>query len=462
MKKYILIRMYFSVCCGRTSTAYIERKQAVMKQLSDKDFTKSHALLRESNRCMVGGVSSPVRAFNSVGGRPFLAESGKGSRLRDVDGNEYIDYVLSWGPLAMGHAYPAVVEAVQKAMESGSSFGVTNESEIRLAERIAAQFKSIDLVRFVNSGTEAVMSAVRLARAFVGCDYVVKVEGGYHGHSDSMLVKAGSGLAARGIPNSPGVPNDTTKTTIVIPYNDLNAAKEVFDECGDDIACLIIEPLPGNMGLVLPDSGYLEGLRQLTKWSGSLLIFDEVMSGFRAHIPGAQQRYKVKPDITILGKVIGGGLPVGAYGGPAEIMAMMAPEGPVYQAGTLSGNPLAMAAGIATLDALLQEGVFASMESRMLDLCKGIKDAAKETGVPVYQTRVGSMGCTFFNESGVGNYSDAASSNTETYAKFFWGMLRRGVYLPPSQFETYFMSAAHTDADIDKTLQAACDTLKDL
>ncbi|MEA3364155.1 MAG: glutamate-1-semialdehyde 2,1-aminomutase [Candidatus Hydrogenedentes bacterium] len=424
--------------------------------------TKSSALWREANKYLVGGVNSPVRAFNAVGGEPFFAVSGNGPYIEDVDGNRYVDYVLSWGPLVMGHAHPKVVEAVTKAMQSGSSFGISTESEIRLAERIIHHFPSIEKIRFVNSGTEAVMSTIRLARGYVGTDLIVKVAGCYHGHMDGLLVRAGSGLTTLGRPDSRGVPDAYTKCTLVIPYNDLEAAREVFDKYGEDIACLIVEPVAGNMGVVLPEPGYLEGLRQLTKSSGALLIFDEVMSGFRVAMGGAQAKYRIKSDLTVLGKVIGGGLPVGAYGGPAEIMSLLAPEGPVYQAGTLSGNPLAMAAGLATLDALEQPGVFTRIEQSMARLCEGMGAIAKETGVPVYQTHAGSMACSFFNQKPVRNYDDATASDTKRYAAFFRGMLDRGVYFAPSQFEAAFMSAAHTDAEIDKTLDAARETFAEL
>ncbi len=422
----------------------------------------SASLWREAQKCLAGGVNSPVRAFNAVGGEPFFAASGSGPRIQDVDGNEYIDYVLSWGPLVMGHAHPAVVEAVRHALERGASFGVSTEAEIRLAERIIRHFPSIERVRFVNSGTEAVMSAIRLARGFVGADIAVKVAGCYHGHMDGLLVRAGSGLTTFGQPDSRGVPEAYSRCTLVIPYNDIEAAREVFDTYGEDIACLVVEPVPGNMGVVLPESGYLEALRDLTKWSGSLLIFDEVMSGFRAGMGGAQARYGIKPDLTCLGKVIGGGLPVGAYGGPAEIMGMLAPQGPVYQAGTLSGNPLAMAAGLATLEALEHPGVFERIEQSMTTLAEGLGACAKEAGVPVYQTQTGSMACMFFNENPVRNYEDATQSDTQRYAAFFRGMLERGVYFAPSQFEACFMSATHSVAEIDKTLDAARQTLSEL
>ncbi|HPV38179.1 MAG TPA: glutamate-1-semialdehyde 2,1-aminomutase, partial [Candidatus Hydrogenedentes bacterium] len=415
----------------------------------------SAALWREANRILVGGVNSPVRAFKAVGGEPFFAASGSGPRIRDVDGNDYIDYVLSWGPLVMGHAHPHVVEAVTAAMRLGSSFGISTEAEIRLAQRVMRHFPAIEKIRFVNSGTEAVMSAIRLARGFTGADLVVKVAGCYHGHMDGLLVRAGSGLTTLGQPDSQGVPQAYTRCTLVVPYNDLEAVREVFTAYGDDVACLIVEPVAGNMGVVLPEPGYLEGVRELTRSAGALLIFDEVMTGFRAGMGGAQARYNVTPDLTVLGKVIGGGLPVGGYGGSAEIMDMLSPLGPVYQAGTLSGNPLAMAAGLATLDALEQPGVFERIENAMTVLARGLGDIARSAGIPVYQTQAGSMACLFFNERPVRNYEDATASDTSRYAAFFRGMLERGVYFAPSQFEACFMSAAHTSAEIDQTLEAA-------
>lgn len=423
---------------------------------------RSAQLWREANRVLVGGVNSPVRAFKGVGGDPFFVASGEGPWITDVDGNRSIDYVLSWGPLVLGHAHPAVVAAVQRAMEKGSSFGIPSEPEIRLAERIIKHVPSIEKIRFVSSGTEATMSAIRLARGYTGRDLVVKVEGCYHGHADGLLVKAGSGLTTFGEPTSPGVPESYAACTLTMPYNDLDSARAVFEAHGDNIACLIIEPVAGNMGVILPAPGYLEGLRQLTREHESLLIFDEVMSGFRVSMGGAQQRYELTPDLTTLGKVIGGGLPVGAYGGPAEIMDHLSPVGPVYQAGTLSGNPLAMAAGLATLEILEQPGMFEGTEGMMTLLCEGLAGVARETGVPVFQTQAGSMACMFFNENPVRNYLEATRSDTERYAKFFWGMLERGIYLAPSQYEAAFMSSAHTLDCIQKTIEAAREVFRTL
>lgn len=416
---------------------------------------RSAQLWQEANDVLVGGVNSPVRAFKGVGGDPFFVVSGSGPRITDADGNELIDYVLSWGPLVLGHAHPRVVEAVTAAMARGSSFGIPTEAETRLAERIVAHVPSIEKVRLVNSGTEATMSAIRLARGCTGRDLVVKVEGCYHGHVDSLLVKAGSGPTTLGTPTSPGIPASHAACTLTMPFNDLDAARAVFEARGGDIACLILEPVAGNMGVILPEPGYLEGLRKLTAEYNALLIFDEVMSGFRVAMGAAQARYDVTPDLTTLGKVIGGGLPVGAYGGPATIMDHLAPVGPVYQAGTLSGNPLAMAAGLATLDVLETPGLFEQVEQRFSELGGGLAEIAREAGVPVYQTQVGSMGCLFFHDGPVRNYADATSSDTDCYARFFRGMLERGVYFAPSQYEACFISAAHTQADIDETLAAA-------
>ncbi len=422
----------------------------------------SARLWDEANRVLVGGVNSPVRAFGGVGGKPFFALAGSGPHIIDADGNQIIDYVLSWGPLVLGHAHPRVVEAVTQAMQRGSSFGIPTEAEIRLAERIASMVPSIEKVRLVTSGTEATMSAVRLARGYTGRDLVVKVEGCYHGHVDGLLVKAGSGLATFGIPTTPGVPASYADNTLTMPYNDLEAARTIFEQHGEQIACLIIEPVPGNMGVVLPEPGYLEGLRALTKEHGALLIFDEVMSGFRVALGGAQSVYNIVPDLTTLGKVIGGGLPVGAYGGPAAIMDNLAPVGSVYQAGTLAGNPLATAAGITTLDALAQPGVFEGMESAMETLCNGMAEIAQEAGIPIYQTRLGTMACMFFQDGPVKSYEDAKKSDTARYAQFFWGMLDRGVYFAPSQFEACFISSEHSAAEIEQTLDAAREVFRTL
>jgi len=422
----------------------------------------SARLWDEANSVLVGGVNSPVRAFKGVGGHPFFVKSGRGAVITDADGNDLIDYVLSWGPLVLGHAHPHVVEAVTKALENGSSFGIPTEAETRLAQRIIKHYPSIEKVRLVNSGTEATMSAVRLARGYTGRDLVVKIEGCYHGHVDGLLVKAGSGLATFGVPASPGIPAAYAQCTLTAPYNDLESMRALFDAHGGNIACVIIEPVAGNAGVILPAPGYLEGLREITARHGALLIFDEVMTGFRVAMGGAQQRYGIKPDLTTLGKVIGGGLPVGAYGGRAEIMDRLSPVGPVYQAGTLAGNPLATAAGLATLDVLEQSGIFESIESALTDLSRGLAEIARATSVPVYQTQAGSMGCLFFHEGPIRDYVDATKSDTKRYAQFFWGMLERKVYLAPSQFEACFTSSAHDDRIIDRTLETARTVFKTL
>ena len=423
---------------------------------------QSHRLWEEANRVLVGGVNSPVRAFNGVGGEPFFAASGRGARVVDVDGNEFIDYVLSWGPLVLGHAHPVVVEALTKALERGTSFGIPTEAEIRLADRLIAHVPSIEKVRMVNSGTEATMSAIRLARGCTGRDLIVKVEGCYHGHADSLLVRAGSGLATLGIPSTPGVPSTHAHSTLTVPFNDLKAARALFEARGAEVACLILEPVPGNMGVILPQPGYLEGLRALTREHGTLLIFDEVMSGFRVAMGGAQARFGITPDLTTLGKVIGGGLPVGAYGGPAAIMDALAPKGPVYQAGTLSGNPLAMAAGLATIEELEKGDTFSFIEAGLTQLIEGLGGAARAAGIPVCLSQAGSMGGLFFHEGPVFHYGHAKQSDTKRYARFFWGMLERGTYFAPSQFEACFMSSAHRAEDIQCTIDAAQETFAGL
>jgi glutamate-1-semialdehyde 2,1-aminomutase len=415
----------------------------------------SLALFQEAQRHLVGGVNSPVRAFKGVGGEPFFAQAGKGARVTDADGNTYIDYVLSWGPLIMGHAYPPVVEAVCEAMRRGSSFGIPTEAETRLAQKITQHLPMMEKVRLVNSGTEASMSAIRLARGVTGRDLVVKIEGCYHGHVDGLLVKAGSGLTTLGVPTSPGVPASFAACTLTLPYNDLEAAEALFAEHGDQIACFVIEPLPGNMGVVMPAPGYLEGLRAITQRHGALLIFDEVMSGFRAAMGGVQIKLGITPDLTVLGKVIGGGLPLAAYGGPAKYMDQLSPLGPVYQAGTLSGNPLATAGGIATLEAIEQPGVFEGIEAQTRKLGEGLAAMAKEKGIPLFQAEMGTMTCSFFHPGPIHNYAQATQSDTARYAKFFHAMLDGGVYFAPSQYEAAFLSAAHGDAEIDQTLEAA-------
>jgi glutamate-1-semialdehyde 2,1-aminomutase len=412
----------------------------------------SEKLWQEASRLLPGGVNSPVRAFRGVGGTPFFTQRAKGSRLWDVDGNEYIDYVCSWGPMILGHAHPKVVRAVQEAARDGTSFGTPNPREVKLARIVCEGFPSIQKVRFVNSGTEATMSAIRLARGFTKRDKILKFEGCYHGHADALLVKAGSGAATFDVPDSAGVPADFARNTLTLPLNDLTALEHVNWR---EIACAIIEPIPANMGLIPLKPGFLEKLRKLTQDNGALLILDEVISGFRVAKGGAQELYGIQADLTTLGKIIGGGLPVGAFGGRADIMDMLAPNGPVYQAGTLSGNPLAMAAGIATLEELLQPGGYAKLEKNTAALCDEMKRIVKARHV-----RIGSLFCAFFTDREVVDYSSAKTSDTKRYAKFFHAMLERGVYFAPSQFEVGFMSLAHSEQDIEQTVRAAREAAK--
>jgi len=411
--------------------------------------SKSEELFRRAQETIPGGVNSPVRAYRSVGGNPPFIARGEGSHIFDVDGNQYIDYVGSWGPLLLGHRHPDIVAALEGALAIGTSFGAPTEREIELAEAIRDAVPSIEMVRLVNSGTEATMSAIRVARGFTGRDLVVKFEGCYHGHVDSLLVKAGSGVATLGIPDTQGVPNAFCDTTIALPFNDAEAVEQAFRAHGNHIAAIIVEPVAGNMGCVPPLPGYLEALRDITARFGALLVFDEVMTGFRVAFGGAQQRYGIRPDMTTLGKVIGGGLPVGAYGGRKDIMSMVAPMGPVYQAGTLSGNPLAVAAGLAMLRYLKRHPkVYDQLEARTAELC-----AAAPVGVTV--NRVGSMFTWFFTDQPVTDYESAKRSDTARFGRFFRGMLERGIYLAPSQFEAAFVSAAHTEEDIRETIAAA-------
>ncbi len=418
--------------------------------------SRSETLFEEAKQFIPGGVNSPVRAFRGVGGKsPRFIQRGQGAYLYDVDNNKLIDYVGSWGPLILGHAHPDVVKAITDAANSGTSFGAPTEAEILLARIICEYYPSIDRVRLVNSGTEATMTAIRLARAATKRDRFVKCEGCYHGHSDSLLVKAGSGVATLGLPDSPGVPADLAKLTLTIPYNSLSAAEEVFDKYPNEIACLIIEPIAGNMGCVPPSDGYLKGLLELCQSKGALLIIDEVMTGCRVARGGAQSLNNIKPDITTLGKVIGGGLPLAAVGGRADIMDLLAPVGPVYQAGTLSGNPLAVAAGLAQLRLLADDRVYDRLEYASARLTEGMTAIAGEFGIPVVTNRVGSMFTMFFTDRPVTDWDTAKLSDKDRFASFFHAMLERGVYLAPSQFEAAFMSYAHTDEDIEATLKAA-------
>jgi glutamate-1-semialdehyde 2,1-aminomutase len=412
-------------------------------------------LFRQAQSLLPGGVDSPVRAFRAVGGQPLFIQRGSGPYLFDVDGNRFVDYVLSLGPLILGHAHPQVISAIQRAAENGTSYGAPSPLEIDLARLIQGFMPALEMMRFVNSGTEATMSALRLARAFTGMNKIIKFEGCYHGHADLLLVQAGSGVATLGLPDSPGVPQATVQDTLVARFNDLDSVVALFNQYDHEIAAVIIEPVAGNMGVVLPKPGFLEGLRDLTNAHGALLIFDEVMTGFRVHPGGAQTFYGIKPDLTTLGKVIGGGLPVGAYGGRREIMEMIAPSGPVYQAGTLSGNPLAMSAGIATLEALQSPGVWEAMETLTERLADGIKARAHAAGIPLQGYQAGTMFSAFFTETPVRDWSSAKTSDTNLFARYFQGMLMQGVYLAPSQFESGFVSAAHDRDVIDATLEAA-------
>jgi glutamate-1-semialdehyde 2,1-aminomutase len=417
--------------------------------------SRSAALLRRATRRIPGGVSSPVRAYGAVGGTPPFAKSGRGAYLVDEDGNRFVDYVGSWGPLILGHAHPAVLRAVRAAAAAGTSFGAPTRLEVELAEAVCAAMPAVERVRFVSSGTEATMSALRLARGATGRPRVLKFEGCYHGHVDSLLVAAGSGVATLGIPGSPGVPEAFTQLTLQAPYNDLDAVRAAFERCGDEIACVIVEPVAGNMGLVLPEPGFLEGLRSLCDRSGALLVFDEVMTGFRVAFGGAQARYRVRPDLSCLGKVVGGGLPAAAYGGRADLMAQVAPEGPVYQAGTLSGNPLAMAAGLATLARLRARGTYEALERKSRALADGFARLAAEAGVELTSAAVGGMFGFFFHPGPVRSFDEAKKSHAGRFRRFFAAMLEGGVYLAPSPYEAGFVSLAHGPRELDRTLEAA-------
>lgn len=421
---------------------------------------RSEQAFARAAQSIPGGVNSPVRALRAVGGTPFFAASGAGSTVTDIDGNQYLDYILAYGPLILGHAHPAIVAAVQAAATRGMSFGAPTEAETRLAELIRRALPGMERVRLVSSGTEATMSAIRVARGATGRDRIVKFVGCYHGHADYLLVKAGSGAATFGVPDSAGVPADVARNTITVPFNSLGAVEAAFAQNQGQIACIIVEPVVGNMGCVPPADGYLQGLRDLCTREGALLILDEVMTGFRLAWGGAQALYGVQPDLTCLGKVIGGGLPVGAYGGTAAIMDHVAPLGPVYQAGTLSGNPLSVAAGIAQLEALEGSDAYEVLDYRTRALCEGLSIAAEEAGVPARVNRVGSMFTLFFGDHDVVDWDSAARCDRERFKAFFHGMRERGVNLPPSQFEACFLSVAHTAADIDRTVEAARQTLR--
>jgi glutamate-1-semialdehyde 2,1-aminomutase len=424
------------------------------------NINKSISLFQEAQRLLPGGVDSPVRAFRAVGGQPLFIDCGEGPYLYDVDGNRFIDYVLSWGPLISGHAHPNVVKAIQEAAVKGTSYGAPSPLEIELAKSVMEFMPNLEMIRFVNSGTEATMSALRLARAYTRRDKIIKFDGCYHGHADLLLVQAGSGVATLGLPDSPGVPADTVKDTLVADFNNLDSVEALFKKYPEQIAAIIVEPVAGNMGVVPPLPGFLEGLRVITQREGAVLIFDEVMTGFRVHRGGAQTLYSIKPDLTTLGKVIGGGLPVGAYGGKKEIMQMVAPAGPMYQAGTLAGNPLAMSAGIATLNLIRGDNVWQEMEARGRQLDAGIESAAQKAGVPIQQTRVGTMRTTFFSETKPVDWNTVKRADKTQFGKFFQKMLENGVYLAPSQFEAGFLSIVHDENIIAATINAVEESLK--
>jgi len=418
------------------------------------DTERSEALFKVAGRYMPGGVNSPVRAYKAVGRNPLFIKRAKGANIYDVDGNEYIDYVGSWGPMILGHTHPQVISALKNVMETGTSFGAPTNLEVELARMIVEAIPSIDLVRMVNSGTEATMSAIRLARGYTNRDKIIKFEGCYHGHVDSLLVKAGSGAATFGVPDSPGIPRDFAKNTLTLPFNNLGSVKRALEGDEGNIAAIIVEPIPGNMGVIIPKDGFLEGLRELCNQHGVVLIFDEVITGFRISFGGAQELYGVMPDLTCLGKIIGGGLPVGAFGGAREIMEKISPLGPVYQAGTLSGNPMAMTAGIETLKILSNQGVYKTLEEKSEILSEGIRIAARKAGIPIFSTRVGSMFTVFFTDIPVTDYSAAKGCDTNIFSRYFSEMLKEGIYLAPSQFESSFVSLAHTEEDLEKTIEA--------
>ncbi|MDA1635154.1 glutamate-1-semialdehyde 2,1-aminomutase [Bacillus cereus] len=416
--------------------------------------TNSEIAFNKAKRIMPGGVNSPVRAFSCVNLAPIFAKNGQGAHVFDIDGNEFIDYIGSWGPLILGHAHPEVVKAIQEAASQGTSFGLPTEAETKMAELICRSIPSIEMIRMVNSGTEATMSAIRLARGYTKRQKIVKFQGGYHGHADPFLIKSGSGVATLGLPDSPGVPKSVASNTITVPYNSIDSIRFVFEKFGEQIAAVIVEPIAGNMGVIPPLPGFLHGLREITERYGSLLIFDEVVTGFRVGYYGAQGLYGIKPDLTCLGKVIGGGLPVGAYGGKREIMEQMAPSGSIYQAGTLSGNPVAMAAGYATLQLLSQHGIYEKLERKGARLAEGFIQNAKLTGIPLKVNRVGSMLCFYFTEHEVVNYETAQLSNMRLFKKYYAAMLNHGVLIAPTPYEAIFISNAHSDEVIETTIEA--------
>jgi len=422
----------------------------------------SAELFSQAKGFIPGGVNSPVRAFKAVGGNPPFIDRGLGARITDCDGREYLDFVSSWGPLILGHSHPEILEALTLAMQKGTSFGASTEGEVRLARALAEAVPSIEMVRLVSSGTEAAMSAIRLARGYTGRERILKFEGCYHGHSDSLLVKAGSGAATLGVPDSPGVTNGTARDTITLPYNNLEKVRELFDKEGPSLACVILEPVAGNMGVIPPADGFLQGLRELTAQYGALLIFDEVITGFRVSYGGAQALFGITPDLTCLGKIIGGGLPVGAFGGKREIMEKLAPVGPVYQAGTLSGNPLAVTVGLKMLEILKRGNFYEDLEKKSKRLATGLTANVRETGVPVFMTRIGSMFCSFFTEDKVVDFASAAKSDAKRFGKYFQEMLKNGIYIAPSQFEAGFVSAAHRNEDLDQMIEAHRKALKSL
>ena len=423
----------------------------------------SKSLYEEACKYIPGGVNSPVRAFKSVESTPVFISRASGSKIYDVEGREYIDYVASWGPMILGHSYPGVIAAIQAAAEKGTSYGAPTELEIEMAKLIVSAFPSIDMVRMVSSGTEAAMSAIRLARGYTGREKIIKFEGCYHGHADSLLVKAGSGVATLGIPGSPGVPRKLAELTITLPFNDIEAVTSAVSLHGDDLACIIVEPIPGNMGVVLPWTGFLEALREITRRHGILLIFDEVITGFRLTYGGFQNLAGIEPDLTCLGKIIGGGLPVGAFGGKKELMEKLAPSGPVYQAGTLSGNPVSMSAGIATLNILKRSAEnYVRLDHRTSLLCEELKKLFDRKDIPVHINRAGSMFTVFFTKDEVFDFTSAAKSDTKLYAHYFRNMLSHQIYLAPSQFEASFLSLAHTDEDMEKTFDACAKSLLSL